>query len=258
MSQNNLMREKLARLIKTERFNYFIVSIILFNAVMLGLQTYPFIMAKVGPVLNVLDNIILGIFILELSIYVYVHGFKKCFTDPWFLFDVFIILCSLLASEALSSLRALRVLRVFRLITKFPNLRKIIGALFASLPGIGSITSLLIIFMYVGSLLATNLFGTGYPEDFGTLQSSALTLFQLMVSDDAGNIIRKVNETNPYSWAFFIVFMLVTAFIVLNLFIAAIMDGMQQSQKDDEEPDTIKEDLKEIKKNLRAINRKLE
>ena len=252
------MKEKIARLIKTDRFNYFIVSIILFNAVLLGMQTYPSVMAKAGNLLNLIDNIILGIFIIELSLYLYVHGFKKCITDPWFLFDAFIILSSLLAAEVFSSLRALRVLRVFRLITKFPNLRKIIGALFASLPGIGAITSLLIIFMYVGALLATNLFGVGYKEDFGNLQSSALTLFQLMVSDDAGNIIRRVNETNPYSWAFFIVFMLLTAFVVLNLFIAAIIDGMQQYQKDTSEEDPVHKDIKEIKKNVRAINKKLQ
>ena len=252
------MRNKIQSLIKTEKFNYFIVGIIILNSIILGLQTSPYVMDKIGPTLNLLDDIILGIFIVELSLYLYANGFKKCFTDPWYLFDLSIVISSLLAVQAISSLRALRVLRVLRLITKFPNLKKIIAAMFKSLPGIGSILTLLLIFMYVGALLATNLFGADYPDDFGSLRDSTLTLFQLMVTDDAGNVIRTVMATHPYSWTFLVGFILITAFIILNLFVAAIVDGMQNTNERESDELEMKQDLKAIKKDLRALNRRLD
>ncbi|MBU2479134.1 MAG: ion transporter, partial [Gammaproteobacteria bacterium] len=136
-------------------------------------------------------------------------------------------------------LRALRVLRVLRLLTMVPSMRRVVGALLTAIPGLGSIALVLMIIYYVAAVIATNLFAAAYPEWFGTLGHSLYTLFQIMTLESwSMGIARPVMENFPYAWAFFVPFILVATFTMLNLFIAIIVNAMQ-TYSEQEHQDTV-------------------
>jgi voltage-gated sodium channel len=119
-------------------------------------------------------------------------------------------------------------LRVLRLLSTVPRLRFVVESLLHSLPGISSIALLMVVLYYVFAVMATGLFGAGYPEWFGTIGRSMYTLFQIMTLESwSMGIVRPVMETHPYAWVFFVPFILVATFTILNLFIAIIVNTMQ-------------------------------
>jgi voltage-gated sodium channel len=175
-----------------------------------------------------LDRVILAVFVVEISIRLYVDRLSF-WRDPWSVFDFLVVAIALIpATGPLAVLRALRVLRVLRLLTMVPSMRKVVGALLAAIPGLGSIALVLFILYYVFAVIATNLFADAYPEWFGSIGHSLYTLFQIMTLESwSMGIARPVMEQFPYAWAFFIPFILVATFTMLNLFIAIIVNAMQ-------------------------------
>ena len=136
------------------------------------------------------------------------------------------------ATGNLSVLRALRILRVLRLISVVPSLRRVVGGLLAALPGMGSIAVLLMLVFYMFSVMATKLYGGNFPDWFGSVGASAYSLFQIMTLESwSMGIVRPVMEVYPYAWLFFLPFILVTSFTVLNLFIGIIVDAMQKEHE---------------------------
>jgi voltage-gated sodium channel len=216
-----------------------VISLILLNAITLGLETSPAIMADYGPVLVTLDKVILAIFAAEIVARIAVHR-MAFFKDPWSVFDFAVVVIALLpASGALSVLRALRVLRVLRLITVLPSLKRVVGALVGALPGMGSIALLLLLFLYVSAVMATKLFSADHPDLFGDMGKSTYTLVQLMTLDGwSAEIVGPVMKTHPYSWLFFLPFVLATAFTVLNLFIGIVVSAMQSEHEKAREEET--------------------
>ena len=210
---------------RTERV---IMALIAVNAVILGLETSKSVMASFGPTLQVLDHIILAVFVIEIAARITVHRLAF-FRDPWSVFDFLVIGIALVpATETFSVLRALRVLRVLRLITGIPTLRRVVAGLLAALPGMGSILFLIGLLYYVFGVMATKLFGGDNPELFGTLADSLFTLFTVMTLEGWTNDVAKpVMENHPYAWVFFITFIVVTTFMVLNLFIGVVVNAMQ-------------------------------
>jgi voltage-gated sodium channel len=220
--------DRLRTILADPRTEWTIAGLILINAVILGLETSPTIMAVAGPLLVALDSAILAVFVVEILSRILVHRLAF-FRDPWSLFDFFVVGLALLpATGNLSVLRALRILRVLRLITVIPSLRRVVGGLVAALPGMGSIVVLLALVYYVFSVMATKLFGAEFPEWFGSLGASAYSLFQIMTLESwSMGIVRPVMEKFPYAWAFFVPYIVVTTFAVLNLFIGIIVSAMQ-------------------------------
>ena len=218
----------LRRLLEHPRTEWVIAGLIVVNAIVLGLETVPEVMAQAGPLLAALDTAILAVFVAEIAARISVHrlGF---FRDPWSAFDFIVVGIALIpATGNLSVLRALRILRVLRLITVVPSLRRVVGGLVASLPGMGSIALLLILVFYVASVMATQLYGRDFPELFGELGASAFTLFAVMTLEGwVDGVVKPVMEKYPYAWLFFIPYILITTFAVLNLFIAVIVNAMQ-------------------------------
>lgn len=209
---------------KTERV---LAALITLNAVVLGLETSQTLMARYGVILETLDHLLLGIFVLEVLVRLVVTG-RSFFRDPWNVFDFIVITLSLMPQTGpLSVLRALRILRVLRLISAVPTLRRVVGGLISSLPGIGAIALLLVLVYYCFAVMATNLFGDDVPEAFGTMGRSAYSLFTVMTLEGWNELANKVMEKNPYAWLFFIPYILTTTFTVLNLFIAIIVTAMQ-------------------------------
>jgi len=219
---------RLRALLDDRRTEWAIAALIILNAIVLGLETSPAVMAAAGGVLAALDSAILAIFVVELAARIAVHRLAF-FRDPWSLFDFIVVGIALVPSTGnLSVLRALRILRVLRLITVVPSLRRVVGGLVASLPGMGSIALLLILVFYVFSVMATQLYGADYPELFGDLAASAFTLFAVMTLEGwVDGVVKPVMEKYPYAWLFFIPYILITTFAVLNLFIAVIVNAMQ-------------------------------
>jgi len=221
-------RTRLRGFIENNRVQHTILALILINAVILGLETAPSIMANWGPILILLDKAILTVFVLEIALRLYVHRLAF-FRDPWSLFDFTVVAIALIpASGQFAVLRALRVLRVLRILTIVPSMRRVVGALLAAIPGLGSIALVLLILYYVFAVIATNLFASQYPDWFGDIGRSLYTLFQIMTLESwSMGIARPVMENFPYAWAFFIPFILIATFTMLNLFIAIIVNAMQ-------------------------------
>lgn len=221
-------RERLRVFIEHRRVQGAIIALILINAVLLGLETWPAAMAAAGGLILAVDRAILSIFVAEIALRLYVHR-RNFWRDPWSVFDFTVVTIALLpATGQLAVLRALRVLRVMRLLTMVPSMRRVVGALLGAIPGLLSIGLVLLIVYYVFAVIATNLFAADYPQWFGHLGRSLYTLFQIMTLESwSMGIARPVMESFPYAWAFFVPFILVATFTMLNLFIAIIVNAMQ-------------------------------
>jgi voltage-gated sodium channel len=224
---------RLRELVEAPWFNHAIVAVIVLNAITLGLETSPAMLARYGELLHLLDRIALTIFVVELLLRAAAYRWRY-FRDPWRLFDLVVVGISLLpASGAFSVLRALRVLRVLRLVSIVPSMRRVVNALLGALPGMGSIAALLVIVLYVAAVMATKLFGTISPVYFGDMGRTAFTLFQVMTMEGWADIARELMVQAPWAWAFFVVYILVSTFTVLNLFIAVVVNAMQDQVADD-------------------------
>lgn len=222
------LRTRMRDFIERTDVQHGIIVLILINAVLLGLETVPSVMARAGGFIILLDNIILAIFVIEILCRLYVHR-SNFWRDPWSVFDFVVVAIALVpASGPFAVMRALRVLRILRLLTIVPSMRRVVGALLAAVPGLSSIALVLMIFYYVFAVIATNLYAASHPEWFGSLGRSLYTLFQIMTLESwSMGIVRPVMEQFPYAWAFFIPFILVATFTMLNLFIAIIVNAMQ-------------------------------
>ena len=229
LRQETGVRIRLKAFIEQPRVQNGIIVLILINAAILGLETSPGIMSRAGEALRFLDHLILAAFVAEISIRLFVHRLSF-WRDPWSIFDFTVVAIALVpAAGPFAVLRALRVLRVLRLLTMVPSMRRVVGSLLSAIPGLASIALVLLIMYYVFAVIATNLFADTFPDWFGTLGRSLYTLFQVMTLESwSMGIARPVMEAFPYAWLFFIPFILVATFTMLNLFIAIIVDATQR------------------------------
>jgi len=205
---------------------------------------------------------VLGVFVLELTLKLVAQG-PAFFRRPWNLFDAAIVGISLApASGGLAVLRALRVLRLFRLVSTVPRMRMVVESIVHALPGLGAIALLLVLFFYIFAVMATQLFGAGHPQWFGSLPGSLFTLFQIMTLEGWADVAREVMAGQPLAWIFFIAFILLGTFTVLNLFIAVIVNAMQEQHENavragDAEPDAtdaLRREIAELRAELRTVS----
>ena len=227
-----LTRERIGAWIESARIQRLIIAAIVANAVTLGLETSSVVMDAAGGLITALDRVFLAIFVVEIGLKLYARG-PRFFRDPWNVFDFVIVAVSLVpGSGPLSVLRTLRVLRVLRLVSAVPRLRFIVEALLAAIPGIGAIAALLALIFYVFSVMATSLFAATFPQWFGTIGRSLYSLFQIMTLESwSMGIVRPVMEVHPWAWAFFVTFILLSTFTMVNLFVAVIVDTMQEMHR---------------------------
>lgn len=225
------MRARLARFVEAPAFQRAVTALIVVNAVILGLETSGAVMARWGEVLLAVDGAILAVFVAELVLRIAAYGLRF-FRNGWNLFDLLVVGIALMPSSgALSVLRALRILRAFRLVSAVPAMRSVIEALVKSVPGLSSIILLLSLVFYVFAVMATKLYGDTNPETFGTLGASMFSLFQVMTLEGWPEVVGAVMEHHRFPLLFFIPFMMLSTFTVLNLFIALIVDSMQKLHK---------------------------
>ena len=251
-------RNKIEHFVNLPVVQHTLVVLIVLNAAILGIETNLDVMRDWGHELFLLDHAILAVFIVELVLLIMARGLSF-FKDPWSVFDFVVVSIALIPSSgSLSVLRGLRVLRVLRLINKIESMRKVVSGLLKSLPGLGSVFGLIILIFYVSSVIATNMFRHDFPDWFGTLSKSAFSLFQVMTLESwSEGIARPVMAVYPFAWIFFICFILIATFIIVNLFIAVIVDSIaSENSKDDlQQPQSqdIAAELKSVREELKAL-----
>ena len=223
-----LLSTKLGQFVESRPMQNFIIVLIILNAATLGLETDAAIVERFGTELSTFDTIILAVFAFEI-ISKLIYRRLAFFKNGWNIFDFIIVGIALIPSSGpLSVLRTLRIFRAMRLLYVVPSMRKVTQALFSAIPGILSVGSMILLIFYVSAVLSTNFFGSEFAQWFGTIGNSMFTLFQIMTLESwSMGIVRPVMETFSWAWAFFVPFILVTSFAVLNLFIGIIVDAMQ-------------------------------
>ena len=232
--------DRLKKFVDGRLFQNFILAVIIINSVILGLQTVPALNeGTVGQVLTVIDIICLGIFILEMLLKMAAYRFFGYFKSGWNWFDFIIILSSLLSGlTVLSSMRILRVFRVFRslkslrgfkMVSSLKQLQVIIGALGKSIPGISWTALLLLIIYYIFSIIGVTQFGEAFPEWFGTIPRAMYTLFQVMTLESwSMGISRPVMEAFSYAWVYFVPFVLISSFVMMNVVVGIVVNAISE------------------------------
>ncbi len=269
MQQQATLKTRLGKWVESERIQHIIIALIMINAVTLGLETSSRIMDSVGGMLKFIDRLLLSVFVAEILVKLYAFGWRF-FRNPWNVFDFIVVGIALIPSSG--PLTVLRVLRVLRLISMVPRFRFVVESLLRAIPGIMSIAGLLVIVFYVAGVMATGLFGKSFPEWFGTLGESMYSLFQIMTLESwSMGIARPVMEVYPWAWAFFVPFILIATFTMLNLFIAIIVSTMQSMVEEQNEKETeeigrmvhgenleLQSELRELRDEIKAMRETLE
>ena len=222
-------RQKLARWIESKAVQNVIIAVILINGLVLGLETSPGTMDRFGPVLVAVDKLCLLVFLVELAVKLFAYRLWF-WRNGWNWFDFFVVAIALAPGAGpWAVLRSLRILRVLRLLTVMPQFRRVVAAFIHAIPGLSGVIVLMAVFFYTMAVLATNLFGDAFPQWFGSLGGSLFSLFQIMTLESwSMGIVRPVMETFPWAWAFFVPFIVIATFTILNLFIGIIVSTMQE------------------------------
>jgi voltage-gated sodium channel len=244
----------LTKFLESPGFNRFIIGVILANAVTLGLEAVPEIYAQYGPILKAIDRTFLAIFVVELVLKLIAYR-ARFFGSAWNWFDALIVIVSLVPNAGPWSV--LRALRLFRLFSAVAAMRSVVEALLKALPGMGAIVAVLGVVFYVAAIVATQLFGRdpALTERFGSIFDSAYTLFRVMTLDGWTEISDEVMARFPLAWLFFLPFIVLTSFAVLNLFIAVIVEalGKQKESETAADPVARQADVKALTHQVEAL-----
>ncbi len=257
------MRDRIGIFIESDKVQISITALIVINAIVLGLETSPSVVLSYGSLLSLLDTVILAVFIIEIAIKMAYRGLGF-FKNGWNSFDFLVVSIALIpASGPFAVVRALRILRVLRLLSMVPQMRTVVQAFIMAIPGMLSIVALILLIFYVSAVLATNLFGQDFPVWFGHIGRSMYSLFQIMTLESwSMGIVRPIMELYPYAWVFFVPFILLTSFAVINLFIGVIVDSMQSQHRQvsnelktessliEEKLDTVEQEIGELRRLL--------
>jgi len=243
----NLIFELAQKITKNKIFSAFIFVLILFSAIIIGIETYSEIASEHRLILVFLDKLIISCFALEIGLKIVSYGKKpwNFFSDPWNVFDfVIVAICLVPAGDThfFAAFRILRVLRILRMITFLPKLRLLIGALVKSIPSMGYIILLISILFYVYAIVGVFVFGASDPMHFGDLHHTLVTLFKVLTLEGWTDIMNPLIFSSASNgnmeiisiWPFlyFASFILIGAMIIMNLFIGVIMNSMQESQNE--------------------------
>ena len=257
------MRDRIGIFIESDKVQISITGLILINAIVLGLETSPSVVLSYGNLLSLLDTVILAVFIIEIAIKMVYRGLGF-FKNGWNVFDFLVVSIALIpASGPFAVVRALRILRVLRLLSMVPQMRTVVQAFIVAIPGMLSIVALILLIFYVSAVLATNLFGQDFPVWFGHIGRSMYSLFQIMTLESwSMGIVRPIMKLYPYAWVFFVPFILLTSFAVINLFIGVIVDSMQSQHRQvsnelitessliEQKLDTVEQEIAELRRLL--------
>ena len=229
------MAQTLRRIVGSTAFDTVIIAVILANAVVLGLQTYPDVVAEHGDTLDLLNAVFLGIFVVELLLRIGAYGRRPqdFFRNGWNVFDFVVVGAAFLpvVRESSTLLRLARLLRVVRIVRLLPDLRILLQGVVRSLPPLFSMTMLVTLLLFVYGMIGWLLFGDELPDDWGTIGAAMLTLFVMLTLENFPAYMDAGMSVHPWSWIYFVTFVLIAAFIVLNLLIGIVLNSMEEARE---------------------------
>jgi voltage-gated sodium channel len=231
------LSEFCARLVDRRAFMITVATVILLNAVTLGLQTYDRIDDRYGEQLRALDDLFLAIFVVELAIRMIAYGTKpyRFFMNGWNLFDFIVVGAAFVPAFGANAtlLRVVRVLRVARIVSVLPDLRIVLRGVVRSIAPIGAVGFLLLVTFYIYAMVGWLLFGDENPEEWGNVGYGMLTLFEVLTLEDWVDVMDRGMAIHPWSWIYFVSFVLVTAFIILNIVIAVVITSVEEARREE-------------------------
>ncbi|MCD8508975.1 MAG: ion transporter [Bacillus sp. (in: Bacteria)] len=250
-------KNTIRKLVEHRYFSRIIISLILFNAIVVGVETYPAIYDEHKQLFFRIDAILLWIFTVEIAMrLIAAPNLKDFFRSSWNWFDILIVGAGhiFMGAHFITVLRILRVLRVFRAISVIPSLRKLVDALLLTIPALGNIMLLMSIIFYIFAVTGTILFREVAPEYFGSLQLSLLTLFQVVTLESwASEVMRPIFHELPWSWVYFVAFVLVGTFVIFNLFIGVIVNNVEKADATEEEIKDTHNEVVELRKEVQEL-----
>jgi len=264
LEQNNSsLKDRLQALVKSDGFQYAITAIILLNAAIIGLDTSATLRARWHDFFELLNQLFLGVFILEaiLKMAAVYPQVRRYFQDGWNLFDFAIIVVSLVpATGDLATLaRLARLLRVLRLVSSFPELRLIVATLIRSIPSMGHVLILMSIIFYVYGVAGYHLFHEVDPQHWRTLGISLLSLFRIVTLEDWTDIMYAAMATHSWAWVYFVSFVILGTFVVINLFIAVVLNNLDEAKterlREIQQPPSADDILRELQTTQEALQR---
>lgn len=270
--------KKLKSFVEGDFFQNAILIIVILNSIILGLQTSPAIVHAIGKELEIIDSICLIIFIIEMILKMIVTKFFGYFKNGWNWFDFIIVLISVLSGAAvlssfrvfrvfrvfrslksLKSLRSLRSLRGFKMVSSLKPLQNIIIAIGRSIPGMCWASLLLLVIYYIFSIIGVTLFGTEFPDWFGNIPKTMYTLFQVMTLESwSMGISRPVMEEFSFAWAYFVPFVLVSSFIMMNVIVGIVVNAISETAEIKKKEELEKSDIDAIQKEILSVREHLD
>lgn len=227
------------RVADSPKFQNAILAVIVANAVVLGLQTYDGIDRDIGPTLHLLNDIFLGIFVIEMLIRVtaYWPAPGKFFRESWNVFDFITVFAAFVPGvrENATLLRLVRLLRVVRVVSVLPDLRVLVAGMLKSLPPIGSMAVFTALLIYVYGMIGWLLFGDELPAQWGDIGRAMLTLFTVLTLEGWNTTMDQAREVEPWAWLFFVTFVLIASFLIINILIAVIINSVEEARNADVE-----------------------
>ncbi len=243
------MKDATRALIEHPVFERLVVSAITLNAIILGIETFPSVMATHGELLHHIDLVFVAFFVIELAMRIYVHRLRFFhYREGWNWFDFLIVGFTLMPFMGnVSALRAFRILRALRLLSTIPALRKVITGILRAVNDFAAVLAVLIVVNYVAAVMASKMFGESFPDRFGNVGTSLFTLFQIMTLDAWTDIANPIIEKYPAATIFFVGYICVTVFLLLSIIVGIAANAMHNT----EDQDTLDTKLDEVLKLLR-------
>lgn len=215
-------------------FELFVVVVIIFSAVVIGVKTYP-IPPSVITVVGYLDILITVIFVVELLVrFLGEENKKHFFKSGWNVFDTLIVVVSLIPindSELAVLGRLVRIFRVLRMVSMIPELRLLLNSLIKALPQLGYVMLLMFIIFYIYAAVGSTFFSDINPTLWGDISVSLLTLFRVMTFEDWTDVMYETMAQYKLSWAYYLSFIFFTAFAFLNMVIGIVVNVMEEEQR---------------------------
>jgi voltage-gated sodium channel len=229
------MTAQLRRIVHTHAFDAVILCVIVANAVVLGLQTYPGVVEEYGDTLELLNGVFLGIFVVELLLRIASYGRRPqdFFRDGWNVFDFIVVSAAFLPGvrESSTLLRLVRLLRIVRIFRVLPDLRILVTGVVRSLPPLFSMTLLVTVILFVYGMVGWLLFSDDLPEQWGTIGDAMLTLFVMLTLENFPFYMYAGMEVHPWSWVYFVTFILLAAFMILNVLIGIVLNSLEEARE---------------------------
>ncbi len=260
------MRERFKIFIESKAVTNFILAVIIINSILLGLLTYPALCQRFGSLMHLLCNICVVIFSIEIFIKLYVYK-SSFFKDGWNNFDFILVAMSWIPTGGVFSsfraFRVLRALRALRLVTRLERLRIIVQAIIESIPNVGWASVLLLLLFYIFAIMGTTMFAEAFPLFFGSIGKSMYSLFQIMTLESwSMGIARPVIAVFPYAWVYFVTFILISSFIVMNVIVGIVVNAISELSaktkqenfnKQLEEAGDLKKEIHKLKEQIKIV-----